>query len=146
MRTLATVVTVLACLAAVGCGAPSSASPARTETAPSDRALVAHYVAPGWDETDQAGEGDFDTNLLLGVLADTSAVSACTAAEPTSIVLDVVVSEAGSTMTASSTRDEDRALAACVADGFRDRVAVLTDEGGSVRFTLRVSFQLEHAP
>ncbi len=136
---------ILPLVICAGCGATAVESPPASERTETARA-VAHYVAPGWDDRTEAGDGIFDTNLLLAILADTESAAACTSSEVVELVLAVTVGESSSTILATSEREEDRALGVCLEDAFRDRVQALRAEGGSVLFTVRVRVQPDAAP
>lgn len=97
-----------------------------------------HYVAPVWDDVQEAGDGDFDARLLFAILTDTESVASCTSSDETDLLLGVTVGEAESSLVATMTRRDDREVARCIEDAFRDRVSALRAEGGSVLFTVHV--------
>lgn len=133
---------VVCALTCLGCGVGGAETASATTTPSEATAGPARYLAPTWDDTDQAGDGDFDTNLLLAILADTESASRCTASRPSDLVLAVTVGETDTTIVSAASNEEDRALGVCLEDVFRDRVRALRCQGGSVRHTVHVHLRV----
>lgn len=96
------------------------------------------YIAPVWDDVQEAGDGDFDARLVLEILSDTESVANCASHEDTDLLLGVTVGETESSLVASMTRREDQEVATCLERAFRDRISALHAQGGSVLYTVHV--------
>jgi hypothetical protein len=130
---------------ASGTAAPTVAATPTPEPTPAPR-----YRPVVYDDMDQEGSGDFDTNLLLAVLdAQRAAIASCAdtyrLAQPafrgTVVTAAVNVGTESSTLAVSPARAAEHDLALCISAALEPGVGALRCEGGNVVFAIPLVFE-----